>query len=64
IRDFTVVTLWELLRSNPLTLGEAFFRARITEARFDDEINQAVDTIAGDQEDPDVKDKKVLESIS
>ncbi|GKA27088.1 hypothetical protein Tco_0713256 [Tanacetum coccineum] len=47
-----------LLRSYPLTLGEAFFRARITEARFEDENNQAVDTNVGDQEDPDVKDKQ------
>ncbi|GKA35267.1 hypothetical protein Tco_0721758, partial [Tanacetum coccineum] len=38
--------------------GEAFFRARITEARFEDENSQAVDTIVGDQEDPDVKDKR------
>ncbi|GKC34624.1 hypothetical protein Tco_1047008 [Tanacetum coccineum] len=28
------------------------------EALFSDENNQAVDTIAGDQEDPDVKDKQ------
>ncbi|GJT47411.1 hypothetical protein Tco_0956126 [Tanacetum coccineum] len=37
---------------------KAFFRARITEARFEDENIQAVDTIVGDQEDPDVKDKQ------
>ncbi|GKA76738.1 hypothetical protein Tco_0783199 [Tanacetum coccineum] len=34
---FTDQQLWELLRSNPTTLGEAFFKARITEARFEDE---------------------------
>ncbi|GKF28472.1 hypothetical protein Tco_0094814, partial [Tanacetum coccineum] len=51
---FTGLQLWKLLRSNPSTLREAFFRAHINEARFDDEINQAVDTIAGDQEDPNV----------
>ncbi|GJX57913.1 hypothetical protein Tco_0289303 [Tanacetum coccineum] len=45
----------EVLSSN---LGEAFFRARITEARFEDENNQAVATNVGDQEDPDVKDKQ------
>ncbi|GJT49873.1 putative reverse transcriptase domain-containing protein [Tanacetum coccineum] len=32
--------------------------ARITEARFEDENNQAVDTNVGEQEDPDVKDKQ------
>ncbi|GKD76681.1 hypothetical protein Tco_1339302 [Tanacetum coccineum] len=55
---FTNQQLWELLRSYPLTLGEAFFRARITEVRFKDENNQAVDTNVGDQEDPAVKDKQ------
>ncbi|GJR58115.1 kinase RLK-Pelle-WAK family protein [Tanacetum coccineum] len=44
--------------SNPSTLGEAFFKARITEAHVEDENNQAVDTIVGDQEDPEVKDKQ------
>nr|GFA39510.1 polypyrimidine tract-binding protein homolog 3 isoform X2 [Tanacetum cinerariifolium] len=34
---------------------EAFFKARITEARFEDENNQAVDINIGD---PDVKDKQ------
>ncbi|GKD61905.1 hypothetical protein Tco_1299414 [Tanacetum coccineum] len=47
-----------LLRSYPSTLGEAFFRACITEARFEDENNQAVDTNVGDQEDLNVKDKQ------
>ncbi|GKA91776.1 hypothetical protein Tco_0813701, partial [Tanacetum coccineum] len=37
-------------------MGEAFFKARITETRFEDENNQAVDTIVGDQDD--VKDKQ------
>ncbi|GJT61637.1 hypothetical protein Tco_1005170 [Tanacetum coccineum] len=60
---FTDLQLWELLRTNPSTLGEAFFRAPITEARFDDEINQAVDTIAGDQEDHDVKDKQEVKKV-
>ncbi|GJX54251.1 hypothetical protein Tco_0282620 [Tanacetum coccineum] len=46
------------LSSNPSTLGESFFRARITEAHFEDKNNQAVDTIIGDQEDPDVKNKR------
>ncbi|GJZ58467.1 hypothetical protein Tco_0613961 [Tanacetum coccineum] len=55
---FTNQQLWELLRSYPLTLGEAFFRTRIIEARFEDENNQAVDTNVGDQEDPDVKNKQ------
>ncbi|GJT04278.1 hypothetical protein Tco_0838740 [Tanacetum coccineum] len=60
---FTDLQLWEHLRSNPSTLREAFFRARINEARFDDEINQAVDTIAGDQEDPNVKDKQEVKKV-
>ncbi|GKE48284.1 hypothetical protein Tco_1479542 [Tanacetum coccineum] len=47
-----------MLRSYHLTSGEAFFRARITEARFEDENNQAVDTNVGDKEDPDVNDKQ------
>ncbi|GJU98164.1 hypothetical protein Tco_1327435, partial [Tanacetum coccineum] len=34
---FMNLLLWELLRSNPTTLGEAFFVARITETRFEDE---------------------------
>ncbi|GKD49921.1 hypothetical protein Tco_1278897 [Tanacetum coccineum] len=55
---FTDLQLWELLRSNPTTLGEAFFIARITEARFENENNQAVDNIVGDQEDPNVNDKQ------
>ncbi|GKD89593.1 hypothetical protein Tco_1365100 [Tanacetum coccineum] len=44
--------------SNHSTLGEAFFKARITEAHVEDKNNQAVDTIVGDQEDPEVKDKQ------
>ncbi|GKB57196.1 hypothetical protein Tco_0913382, partial [Tanacetum coccineum] len=55
---FTDLQLWELLRSNPTTLGEAFFIARITEARFENENNQAVDNIVGDQEDPNVNDEQ------
>ncbi|GKD52533.1 hypothetical protein Tco_1281509 [Tanacetum coccineum] len=55
--------LRELLRSYPLTLGEAFFKARIIESRFEDENNQAVDTNVGDQEDPDnVEDQQVSEA--
>nr|GEY72325.1 hypothetical protein [Tanacetum cinerariifolium] len=27
--------IWEILRSNPSTLGEDFFKARITDARFE-----------------------------
>nr|GEZ81703.1 hypothetical protein [Tanacetum cinerariifolium] len=41
-----------------LTLGEAFFKDRIIEARFKDKNNQAVDTNVGDQEDLDVNDKQ------
>ncbi|GJT03942.1 hypothetical protein Tco_0838404 [Tanacetum coccineum] len=55
---FTNQQLWELLRSYPLTSGESVFRARITEAHFEDENNQAVDTNVGDQEDPNVKEKQ------
>nr|GEW25450.1 hypothetical protein [Tanacetum cinerariifolium] len=44
--------------SYPSNLGEALFGARITEARFEDENNQVVDTNVGDQEAPDVKDKQ------
>nr|GEY41094.1 hypothetical protein [Tanacetum cinerariifolium] len=47
-----------LLRSYPSTLGEAFFRACDTEARFKDENNQAVDANVGDQEDINMKDKQ------
>ncbi|GJU69208.1 hypothetical protein Tco_0469390 [Tanacetum coccineum] len=55
---FTDLQLLEFLRYYPSNLGEAFFRARITEAHFEDENNQAVDTNVGDQEDPDVKNKE------
>ncbi|GJS88280.1 hypothetical protein Tco_0770916 [Tanacetum coccineum] len=55
---FTDLQLLEFLRSYPLNLGEAFFRARITEDRFEDENNQVVDTNVGDQEDPDMKNKQ------
>ncbi|GKD75853.1 hypothetical protein Tco_1334135 [Tanacetum coccineum] len=47
-----------LLRSNPTTLGEAFFIARITEACFEDENNQAVDNNVCDQEDPNKQEVK------
>nr|GEU93061.1 hypothetical protein [Tanacetum cinerariifolium] len=39
---------------------EAFFRARITEARFENENNQAVDTNIGDA---DVKDKQEVKKM-
>ncbi|GKE92228.1 hypothetical protein Tco_1573323, partial [Tanacetum coccineum] len=55
---FTNLQLLELLRSNPSNLGEAFFKARITKGRFKDENNQAVDNNVGDQEGPNVNDKK------
>ncbi|GJV43831.1 hypothetical protein Tco_1428367 [Tanacetum coccineum] len=32
---FANLDIWEFLRSNPSTLGEDFFKARITEARFE-----------------------------
>nr|GEX05112.1 hypothetical protein [Tanacetum cinerariifolium] len=32
---FVNLDIWEFLRSNPSTLGEDFFKARITEARFE-----------------------------
>jgi hypothetical protein len=32
---FTNLDIWEFLRSNPLTLGENFFKAHITEGRFE-----------------------------
>ncbi|GKC31384.1 hypothetical protein Tco_1038678, partial [Tanacetum coccineum] len=54
----------ELLKSYPSTLGEVFFRARITEARFEDENNQAVDTNVGDQEDLDMKDKQEVKKAN
>nr|GEV49843.1 hypothetical protein [Tanacetum cinerariifolium] len=55
---FTDLQLLEFLRSYPSTLGEAFFRARITEACFENENNQVVDANVGDQEEPEVKDKQ------
>ncbi|GJZ57347.1 protein FAR1-related sequence 5 [Tanacetum coccineum] len=55
---FTDLQLLEFSRSYPLTLGEAFFRTRITEAHCEDKNNQAVDANVGDQEEPDVKDKQ------
>nr|GEW61362.1 hypothetical protein [Tanacetum cinerariifolium] len=55
---FTNLQLLKFLRSYPSTLGEAFFRARITEARFEDDNNQAVDANVGNQEEPEVKDKQ------
>ncbi|GKC84845.1 hypothetical protein Tco_1140562 [Tanacetum coccineum] len=53
----------ELLRARPTTLGESFSLARITEARFEDENNQAVDNNVGDQEDPNVKDKQEVKKV-
>nr|GEW88881.1 hypothetical protein [Tanacetum cinerariifolium] len=53
-----IEAIQELLRLNHITLGEAFFRARITEARFEGENYQAVDHNVGDQEDPNVSDKQ------
>ncbi|GKC15565.1 hypothetical protein Tco_1012347 [Tanacetum coccineum] len=47
-------------RSNPTTLGEAFFRAQITESRLKDENNQAVDNNVRNQKDPNVNDKQEL----
>nr|GEU99722.1 uncharacterized mitochondrial protein AtMg00810-like [Tanacetum cinerariifolium] len=41
---FTNLQPLELLRSNPTTLGEAFFRALITKARFEDESNGGNDS--------------------
>ncbi|GJR20475.1 hypothetical protein Tco_0969002 [Tanacetum coccineum] len=61
---FTDLQLLEFLRSYPLTLGEAFFRARITEAHCEDENNQAVDANVGDQEEPDVKDKQEVKKAN
>ncbi|GJU13028.1 hypothetical protein Tco_1135424 [Tanacetum coccineum] len=60
---FGGVTLSKLLQMGtvPEYSREAFFRARITEARFEDENSQTLDTIVGDQEDPDVKDKQEME---
>nr|GEY96965.1 hypothetical protein [Tanacetum cinerariifolium] len=46
-----------LLRSRPTTLGEAFSLARITEDRFEDDKNQAVDNNVCDKEVPNVNDK-------
>ncbi|GKD76728.1 hypothetical protein Tco_1339349, partial [Tanacetum coccineum] len=43
--------------------GDASSLARITDARFEDENNQAVDTNVGDQEDPDVKDKQEVKKV-
>ncbi|GJT46810.1 hypothetical protein Tco_0955525 [Tanacetum coccineum] len=61
---FTDLQLLKILRSYPSTLGEAFFRARITEARFEDKNNQTVDTNVGDQEDPNVKDKQEVKKAN
>nr|GEX72605.1 retrotransposon-related protein [Tanacetum cinerariifolium] len=52
-----------LFRSYPSTLEEAFFRARITEARFEDENNQAVDANVSNQEEPEVKDKQEVKKL-
>ncbi|GJX78030.1 hypothetical protein Tco_0324841 [Tanacetum coccineum] len=48
----------ELLRARPTTLGETFSLARIIEARFEDESNQAVNNNIVDEEDPNVNDKQ------
>ncbi|GJY17546.1 hypothetical protein Tco_0389037, partial [Tanacetum coccineum] len=53
-----------LLKSYPSTLGEAFFRDRITKARFEDENNQPVDANVGDQEEPEVKDKQEVKNAN
>nr|GFC21084.1 hypothetical protein [Tanacetum cinerariifolium] len=45
------------------TLGEAFFRALITEDRFEDENNIAIDNNVGDQEDPNVNDKQEVKKV-
>ncbi|GKC75158.1 hypothetical protein Tco_1125932 [Tanacetum coccineum] len=61
---FTNLQLLELLRSTPTTLGEAFsFRALITEARFEDEHNLAVDNTVGDQKDSNVNDKQEVKKV-
>ncbi|GJV90170.1 hypothetical protein Tco_1537983 [Tanacetum coccineum] len=57
-KRFTNLQSWELLRSNPTTLGDAFFRARITEGHFEDENNQAVDDNV-DEEGKNVEDQQV-----
>ncbi|GJS00404.1 hypothetical protein Tco_0316912 [Tanacetum coccineum] len=46
---FTNLDIWEFLRSNPLTLGEDFFKAHITEVRFE--------TIAKEEKEHIVKKK-------
>ncbi|GJW02180.1 hypothetical protein Tco_1561036 [Tanacetum coccineum] len=50
-----------MLRSYPLTLGEAFFRACIIEARFKDKNNQAVDTNV-DEKGKNIEDHQVSEA--
>ncbi|GKE50945.1 hypothetical protein Tco_1486101 [Tanacetum coccineum] len=50
----------ELLRARPTTLGDAFSLARITEGRFEDENNQAVDDNV-DEEGKNVEDQQVSE---
>ncbi|GJR60865.1 hypothetical protein Tco_1503027 [Tanacetum coccineum] len=49
-----ILQLWE----------KPFFRARIIEARFEDENNQAVDANVGDQEEPKVKDKQEVKNAN
>nr|GEU91803.1 class II heat shock protein [Tanacetum cinerariifolium] len=46
---FRDLQLWELLRSNPTTLVEAFFKTRITEACFEDEQSTTPIVKANDQ---------------
>ncbi|GKC47141.1 hypothetical protein Tco_1064863 [Tanacetum coccineum] len=58
---FTGLQLLEFLSSYPSTLGEAFFRARITESRLEDENNQAVDANV-DEEGKNVEDQQVPEA--
>ncbi|GJU39031.1 hypothetical protein Tco_1191988 [Tanacetum coccineum] len=60
--SFANLQLLELLRSTPITLGEAFFRALITEACFKDEHNQAFDNTVGDQEDSNVSKQTINET--
>ncbi|GKB80257.1 hypothetical protein Tco_0947152, partial [Tanacetum coccineum] len=52
-----------LKTSNPTTLGEAFFKALITEARFENKNNQAIDNNVGDQEDPNVNDEQEVKNV-
>ncbi|GJY42611.1 hypothetical protein Tco_0430824 [Tanacetum coccineum] len=53
----------EILRLNPTTLGESFFKACIIEGCFEDKNNRTFNNNVGDQEDPNMNDKQEVKRL-